>query len=332
MSKVWNAGAATGIGSLPGTDPREAVRLVMGELPDLPHLPELPARGAGADLIGRAGVLLVDMPAEIVPSGWRLTARGGRDARVAADYLSRDLDALQEIAGDYTGPLKVQACGPWTLAASIELASGHKVVSDHGAARDLAESLAEGLRRHLAEVASRLPGADVILQLDEPMLPAVLYGRVGTPSGWGTVRSIPPNVAEQTLGEVLSVASAGRRIVHCCAPEAPLALMRGAGADALAVDAALVTAAELDVIGEAVEAGVAILYGVVPGTDAAIAVDAVVERVQRLWRDLGFDHGRLPEMIVPTPSCGLAGASPGYARRAMQVLREAGQRLTESDD
>ena len=250
----------------------------MGELPELPHLPELPARGAGADMIGRTGVLLVDMPAEIVPSGWRLTARGGRDARVAADFLSRDLDALQEIAGDYTGPLKVQACGPWTLAASIELASGHKVVSDHGAARDLAESLAEGLRRHLADVQARLPGADVILQLDEPSLPAVLGGRVGTPSGWGTVRSVPANVAEQTLGEVLAVAEAGHRIVHCCAAEAPLALMRGAGADALAVDAALVTAAELDVIGEAIEAGVAILYGLVPGTDSAITAATVAER------------------------------------------------------
>ena len=37
---------ATGVGSLPGTDPDEAVRIVVGELPDLPHLPELPERGA----------------------------------------------------------------------------------------------------------------------------------------------------------------------------------------------------------------------------------------------------------------------------------------------
>ena len=48
---LW--GPATGVGSLPGTDPVEALRLVTGELPDFPHLPELPDRGAGADLIGR---------------------------------------------------------------------------------------------------------------------------------------------------------------------------------------------------------------------------------------------------------------------------------------
>ncbi len=41
----WPPGCATGIGSLPGTDPAEAMRIVLGELPDLPHLVELPARG-----------------------------------------------------------------------------------------------------------------------------------------------------------------------------------------------------------------------------------------------------------------------------------------------
>ena len=42
---------ATGVGSMPGDDQHaydEAVRLVLGELPDLPHLPELPGRGAPA--------------------------------------------------------------------------------------------------------------------------------------------------------------------------------------------------------------------------------------------------------------------------------------------
>ena len=42
---------ASGVGSHPGDDQRdfdEAVRLVLGELPDLPYLPELPDRGAPA--------------------------------------------------------------------------------------------------------------------------------------------------------------------------------------------------------------------------------------------------------------------------------------------
>ena len=37
-------GGASGVGSWPGTDPLEAVRTVLGLLPDLPFLPELPGR------------------------------------------------------------------------------------------------------------------------------------------------------------------------------------------------------------------------------------------------------------------------------------------------
>ncbi|MCW2494999.1 methionine synthase [Jatrophihabitans sp.] len=329
MTQPWPAGSATGLGSLPGTDPAEATRLIFGELPDLPHLPELPARGAGADMIGRAVSLLVDLPVEIVPSGWRLTARAGRDLRVARDFLSRDLDALQEVAGDYTGALKLQACGPWTLAAAVELPTGHRVVSDHGATRELGASLAEGLSRHLAEVQARVPGARLVLQLDEPSLPAVLAGAVKTPSGWGTVRSVQDNVVEQLLGDVLALAPAGGRLVHCCAPEVPIALLRGAGADAIALDATLLTGRHTDAIGELLEGGGAVLLGVVPSSDDRITIAAARDRILRLWNDLAFDDARLGSAIVPTPSCGMAGASPGYARKAMEVLREVGHGLLE---
>jgi methionine synthase II (cobalamin-independent) len=325
----WRPGAATGIGSLPGTDILEATRLVFGELPDLPYLPELPARGAGADMIGRAVALLVDMPVEIVPSGWRLTARGGRDLRVAQDFADRDLDALQQVAGELAGPVKLQVAGPWTLAASVELPNGHRVVSDHGATRELTESLIEGVRRQLADVARRLPAASVVLQVDEPSLPAVLNGRVPTPSGWGSVRSVAASSAEETLGRLLELAAVGSRIVHCCAADAPLAMLRDAGSDALAIDATSLDAATLDAIGEAVDAGVAILLGVVPSTDSAVTVDETVDRVERIWQALGFARGRLAGSIVPSTACGLAGASPAYARHAMTVLREAGRRLDE---
>jgi hypothetical protein len=75
----WPPASATGVGSLPDVDPPEAVRLVFDELPDLPHLPELPARGPGADLTGRTAALLVDLPVELTPAGWRFAGRPGRD-------------------------------------------------------------------------------------------------------------------------------------------------------------------------------------------------------------------------------------------------------------
>ena len=118
-SLPWPAGASTGVGSMPGTDPYDSLRVVLDECPDLPYLPELPARGPGADLVGRGAALLVDLAVDLQPSGWRLVDRPGRDLRRARDLLARDLDTAEELLAGYTGPLKVQATGPWTLAAGL---------------------------------------------------------------------------------------------------------------------------------------------------------------------------------------------------------------------
>ncbi|MCL2781798.1 MAG: methionine synthase [Actinomycetia bacterium] len=325
----WPAGAATGLGSLPGTDIVEATRLVFGELPDLPHLPELPARGAGADMIGRSAALLVDLPVEICPSGWRLTTHPGRELRRARDFLARDLDALAEAADGYAGALKIQVAGPWTLACGVELPSGHRAVTDPGAVRDLAASLAEGVAAHLAEVSRRVPGAHVVAQFDEPWLPAVLAGAVPTASGYGTVRSVEAVVAEAVLREVLAVAPAGGRVAHCCAANAPIALLRAAGADAVSLDAALLTEADYDALGEAIESGMRLWLGVLPATDAAIGFGSARELIHRLWDALGFPRSSLAATVVPTPACGLAGASAGHARRALAVVRDIGRALRD---
>ena len=151
-------GGASGVGSLPGGDPAEALRLVLGELPDLPHLPELPSRGPGADMVGRTAAMLVDLAVDITPAGWRLVPRSGIDQRRAREFLARDLDALSDVADRYAGPFKVQAVGPWTLAASLERSRGDRAVVDAGARRDRAQALVEGLSAHVAKLEPKASG------------------------------------------------------------------------------------------------------------------------------------------------------------------------------
>ncbi len=326
----WPTGAATGIGSLPGTDIAEAQRIVLGELPTLPHLPELPARGPGADLVGRSAGLLVELPVELYAARWRIAPRPGRDLRRARDLMERDLDQLAEQAEEYAGPVKVQAAGPFTLAAALELPIGGRMLRDPGAVRDLAGSLGEGLRRHVDAVTRRLPRASVLLQLDEPSLPAVLAGRVPTESGFGTHRPVETEVARALLRDVIDAAGVPA-LVHCCAPDVPLELIRSAGAVGVALDLSLVT--DLDPLGEAIDAGLGLLAGAAPtlppASGRAPTSAEVADRVRRVWDQLGFPRRRLAEQVVVTPACGLAGATPGYARAVLTACRDAGRRLAE---
>ncbi|MFK0220847.1 methionine synthase [Streptomyces vinaceus] len=323
---------ATGVGSLPGGDAREAAKTATGSFEDFPYLPELPARGPGADMIGRSLGLLVDMYAHVEPSGWRISDRPGRDSKRARSWLGEDLDALEEFTQGYRGRLKVQAVGPWTLATALELHGGEAVLQDAGACRDLAGSLAEGLREHLADVRRRIPGAEIVLQVDEPSLTAVLLGRVRSASKYRTYRAVDRQVVEGALRELFAVHD-GEVVVHSCAPEVPFGLLRRAGATGVSFDFSLLTEREDDAIGEAVEGGVKLFAGVVPGTDAPLSDPAgSVMGVRKLWRRLGLAPGTLAESVVVTPACGLAGASPAYARAAQAHCVKAARSLADNPE
>ncbi len=318
MDLAWPTGAATGVGSLPGTDPVEAARVVAGELPDLVHLPELPGRGPGADIIGRGAAFLADLHVDLQPAGWRFVARPGVDERRADDFLSWDLDAAESAFDGYTGLLKVQAAGPWTLAAGIELSRGDRALSDAGAVRDIAAALAEGLARHVAEVRRRVPGATVVVQLDEPSLPAIGAGRIPTASGFGALREVGAHELVDGLRAAMPDAPAG---VHCCASDVPYGVLARLGIAFVSIDLSLVTTKGYEALGGLVDDGVHLLLGT-----------ADADPVRRLWRDLSYPPEMLGERVTVTPACGLAGLSPDAARAALANVREVARRLAEAPE
>jgi methionine synthase II (cobalamin-independent) len=333
VRRAWNLTAATGVGSLPGTSAGAAAGTVAGELSALPHVVELPARGVGADMVGRAVGMLIDIYGEVVPSGWRVSRRPGRDTMRAKDFLAWDLDAAQQ---QYAGAewVKVQVCGPWTLAAMLEVPSGHRVLTDSGAVDDLAASLAEGLVAHVAEIAKRVPGAGVVVQIDEPSLPDVLTGNLPTASGFGTVRSVPTIRVIDVLSRLTDALDGHPTIAHCCHPAAPLRLLRASGFDALSVDMTILgsTAAALDPVGEAVETGAILLAGVIPSTAPArtkVPLQTWAKPVLQIWDRLGFPRQSLATSVVPTPTCGLAGADQDWAVQAMRLAREISDALPD---
>jgi hypothetical protein len=322
---------ASGIGSWPGTSVAEALAVVRDLLSEdgLPYLPELPARGPGSDMVGRAAGLLVDLAVDLQPMGWRFVDRPGRDASRTASLWREDLDELAEAFDGYTGELKLQVAGPWTLASSVWLHRAERAVVDQGATRDLVASLAEGVRLHLAEVQRLVPGAQLLLQLDEPGLPAVLAGRLPTASGYGMLRAVDPQVAASGLRDVLAAADGRRTAIHCCAPDLNWPLLRGTGASALAVDATLMGPRAWESAAATVESGVALWAGVLPTDGSAATVSGVLGPLVERWREVGLPVTDLDAVIV-TPTCGLAGLTPEQARGVQEMAAETARALTET--
>ena len=320
--------SATGIGSLPGSDIDQALALVVDAFPDFPHLPELPARGVGSDMIGRTAAALVDLHTDLQPAGWRLVSRASHDERRAAERLEQDLDALVPF-GDLDRRFKVQLVGPWTLAAQLELPRGGKVLGDRGALRDLADSLAETVRDHLAAVRRRLPRASLVLQIDEPALPMVIGGRVATESGLSRLPVPEHSDVVETLGSVVTAASTPTA-VHCCAADVPFEVIAEAGATAVSFDLAIARL-DRDLLGERTERGLELWLGVVPalGPGSPPTVREILTPVRRLGSEIGLEGEALARAVTLTPACGLAGASSGWARTAMRLALQSAHALDE---
>jgi methionine synthase II (cobalamin-independent) len=329
---------ASGTGSWPGTAARLAAEVVVGELgAAMAHVVELPARGVGADIVGRAGALLVDVAIDTVPRGYRVAARPGAVTRRAVSLLDEDIDALEE-AWETAGlrgsgrPVKVQAPGPITLAAELELANGHRAITDLGALHDIAASLAEGVGAHRAAVSRRLD-TPVVVQFDEPLLPAAVAGRLAGVTTLSPVAPINETLATTMLDTC--VAAAGAEVsVHSCAAALPWKALQHSSISAVSVDVTTLEAADLDAIAEFVESGRAVVLGAVSSSTPARrpSADEVAAAVVAVTDRLGFGRAALRDRIGVTPACGLAGATPQWARTAIGLARRAAEAFADDPD
>jgi hypothetical protein len=148
---------------------------------------------------------------------------------------------------------------------------------------------------------------------------------------------VPEPEAQDALRKLIE-ALAAPTVVRCGAAHPPVALLAGTGAAAIGIDATQPTvagdAAEtplLDALGEVWDAGTPLLLGLVPAGEPRRRPELreLAGPAFDLADRLGFDRVRLASLAVPTPSRGLAAATPEWARRAMRLARELGQMFTD---
>lgn len=328
---------ATGLGPWPGEDPVEAARIVRGELgsPHVPFLAELPDRGVGSDALGRTASLLVEMAVDVQPYGWRLVDRPGKDFRRAASALSTDINVLADVAGTEDTPaaeIKVQLLGPLSLAAGLHLHNGERALIDYGARRDVAASLAAGVGGYLSRVSAAVPGARLVVQIDEPDIAAVLAGTIPTSSGYRTLRAVGgAEVTEswRVVIDALRAAGAAEIVVAVPEVEAPFDRILAAGADGIAVPLKALTTRQWEHLAGAVEAGKRLWAGALDVSTAGLPkVADAVDCIWRPWHELGLPASSLGTVRV-TPSAGLAGHTPSTAGAVLKRLTQVADGLNQ---
>ena len=103
---------------------------------------------------------------------------------------------------------------------------------------------------------------------------------------------------------------------------------------AISIDVTTLDPANLDGVGEFVESGRTALLGVVPAIAPAHrpAVEEIALAAAAVTDRLGFPRRILRERIGVTPSCGLAGATPQWARTAIELCRRTADGLAQDPD
>lgn len=311
-----------------------AAQMVLTELPEFPHVPELPSRGPWFDMVGRGCAALLDLSVTHAAGRWSFVRSGrsiGTDLRKARSGLMEDTERFAEMVNrrqeleahegqDSLTAVKVQICGPITLAASVELPNGQVSLSDVHARADIAASLAEGLRHYVAEVGSLFSDApQLVVQVDEPAITAALQGTLPTVSGLGRHPALAADEVEAHLVQLVApVAAATHEVVmHCCAKDPPVRILGASGARALSLDLTMLppSSESADQLCEWLQEGNHLFAGV-SVSDPGASVAGMSQLMGEEWL---ADQGS--KQLTLTPPCGLANVTFDQAQEQYQGLR-----------
>ncbi|GAA1136703.1 hypothetical protein [Nesterenkonia lutea] len=315
-------------GAMPGTDLIRSAQLQAAELPapHLPGLPELPGRGLHSDLLARSLAQLSELSAELTSYGWRLTQRPGADDQRIRGWLRSDVDTLADVRGHraetgadapdddgFAPPLVLELMGPISLMAGLALPSGEKVLTDHGARRDLAASLANGAAEHVAHVRRACAPSSLTVIITEPEYSRARRGKIPTVSGYRTIRALGRDETRAHIGlmiETLEASGVEEILLDLGGAVEPEHLQdfragRSPAVHGFGVDLTVMEAAGWERTAELVESGATILASVLTGAETAEAggaglpqVSELARRVQRPWHRLGMPLEGLENFLL----------------------------------
>ncbi|ACA59956.1 uroporphyrinogen decarboxylase/cobalamine-independent methonine synthase family protein [Candidatus Desulforudis audaxviator] len=340
---MWAPGGlATGIGSLPYTEPEPALNLIGAYLPAMPHWPQLPLLGPQEGFVLQFLYPLLETGLLERDGDKVYFATGATDwpERLAAFYAlylaaeEGDREALERFAipreaasGFYAflerapaGPaafVKGQVVGPLTAAFQLTDAGGRPAYYDEQL-RDLVVKNLAFQGRWQAEALGG-SGGKVLVFVDEPGVS--IYGQ-----------STYITVTREMIVEDLEAVVAGIRAVgakaaiHSCAA-VDWSILMDTGAEVLSLDAygyfdsLLPYRAELDAF---LARGGVVAWGIVPTSDRVETetVESLTAMLEAHWKELsdrGIPADRLRRQCLITPSCGAGTLTVALAERIYRL-------------
>jgi methionine synthase II (cobalamin-independent) len=333
VSKKFNF-VATGVGTMPFTEPAAACTLIFQNVPEAPHWPQLLKASSSEGMIDQ---FLEGAPG-VVEEGEKAYLRALEPyqewEQFYADYEGNNLDAfavsaeraqglqpfLEEIGQRAPLPfVKGQVTGPITLGLTLK-EQGGAVAFFNQDLRDMLVKLVAMKARWQEETFRRIvPKAETIIFLDEPILSS--YG------------SAFMNVSREDVITALKETCAplqGLKGVHICG-NTDWPMIMEADLDIINFDAYYYLSSFLlyaEQLRGFLEGGGAIAWGIVPTDDEELKNIQPPELVGKLKEGMdqlaaeGIPHGLLVERALITPSCGAGSLSEEGAWRAYEMTAE----------
>ena len=320
VQKHLLGGVATGIGSLPHRDAREAAEFAFFATPELPCIPSLPRRSPAEAMIAQAVVGIRGISIGQYGSLMVNVERIDPLAEVKTD-LDHDayvgLRTFLEFAQGYTGPVKWQFTGPVTLGLALIRAG----VPMHTAFDVAVRTVRTHVRNIYDAVESALPSSAQVVFIDEPELGDLMDDSF----------PIAPDTAMDLMsGALAAVEREGLVGLHCCADVDGASLL-ASGPAILSVPVADNLKSYAGFLAKFLENGGVIAWGAV-ATDGPLmpSADRAWKKLSGLWCDLvqgGCDAQKLRQQSLITPACGLAMHSEDSAAQIFMQVRDIGERV-----
>lgn len=338
---------ATGIGSLPHRDEKEAFRLILENFPHIPFWPQLPKRSFLEGMVlqyseGFPALTWGQKEQKVwidtghgfdkeVERFYQWLEEGNLEPFRMTEDFSRGFRMIEDLSSwndrNQIGYVKGQIAGPITFGLSLTDQERTPIFYDPTLREILVKHLSSKARWMEKRFNDLLPGTKTMIFFDEPFL-----------SSFGSAfSSLNREDVLLSLNECFGAVK-GLKGIHCCG-NTDWSLLLETNLDILSFDAyGYLETVSLypEKLRAFLERGGILAWGIVPTNGEDLLkenAESLINRFKKGNETLsrkGIDQTLLRRAIL-TPSCGTASLSIPLAERACQLTAEISKRLREND-